>query len=534
MLATGALLLGATLAAHAQVLRGVVRDSASGQGIPGVVLVLLDEHGGVLGRNITSEDGRYAIALTAAMRQVRLLRIGFRPRDVPLPVAAGGSPELDVPMIAIPTLLSAMTVVDAATCPFREDRAAAFGLWEQAKAALLATVVTREADPARIVRLHYSRRLDDADQIVSQTVRIDSASTGRPWIAPRPAATLVEDGFVVDSARGRWYSGPDADVMSDDAFARGYCFSLARADSARPRAIGVAFARARHRRGHIDIDGTLWIDTVSRTLTNIEFRYVGMDNGAERLRPGGRIDFLTHNGAPMVARWSLRFVATKPVDDGKADRRLEAREAGGEVAHARWRDGRAWQASLGTLRGHIPGAGAAGTVVRLLETDYRAVADSAGDFEISNLLPGPYGVGAISGRLAALGVVMNTFDGFTAARDSVVRLTPTVPPASQYVAGKCESDSPRYGVMIARIVMPGGEAAEDARVEVRAMAGGTAQRIVEGKADANGLFIVCRAPRDTPLEIVAEHDGAASSVVTQELTTEIAAARIQLREPRRP
>src|SRR5262249_51578192 len=159
-----------------------------------------------------------------------------------------------------------------------------------------------------------------------------------------------------------------------------------------------------------------------------------------------------------------------------------------------------------------------------------ATADSTGDFEISNLLPGPYVVGAISGRLADLGVVMKTVDRFTAARDSVVELSPSVPSASQYIARKCDADSPQFGVIVARVLTPGGEAAEAARVEVVAVSGGSLQRVVAGKADANGLFFVCRVPRDTPLQIVAEHDGASLSVVLHELTTDIAAARLQLRE----
>jgi len=530
------LALSAARGLSAQMLRGVVRDSATQQGIPGVVLVLLDATGRALGRNITNEEGRYSIALATAMRRMQLLRIGFRPREVAIPATTTGIAELDVAMSAIPTLLSAVNVVDAPTCPRRDDRATAFALWEQARAALLATVVTREANPAEVVRLHFDRRLDDSDHVVSQVVRIDSASTDRPWVAPRPAATFVEDGFAVDSAHARWYSGPDADVMIDDAFARGYCFSIAGADSSRPHAIGLAFARANRKRGHIDIEGTVWIDSVTRSLTDIVFHYVGLDGRAERYHPGGRIEFhLTQNGAAMIDRWYLRFPAARPDRSrNTAAWTLEARESGGEVAHARWRNGREWQGSLGTLRGHIPGDGGAGTVIHLLGTDYRTTADSAGNFEIPNLLPGPYSIGALNGRLADLGIVMKTPDGFTAVRDSVVDVTPGVPSAAHYIAGRCAADSPRYAVIVARILMPDGEAADDAHVEVRAIRDGATQRVAEGKADSNGLFFACRAPRDTPLEIVAERDGAALSVVLRELTTDIVAAKLELKTVRRP
>lgn len=533
VLALAMLALCAARGVDAQVLRGVVRDSASRQAIPGVVLVLLDDNGHALGRNITNEDGRFAVALTAVMRRVQLLRIGYRPRFVAIPATT--TEELDVEMSSIPTLLSAVNVVDEATCPPRDDRAVAFALWEQAKAALLATVVIREANPAEVVRLHYERRLDDNDRVIAQTVRIDSASTERPWVAPRSAAAFVEDGFAVDSARSRWFSGPDADVMIDDAFARGYCFNIADADSTRPHAIGLGFIRANRKRGHVDIEGTVWIDSVSRSLTDIVFHYVGLDSRSERLRPGGRVEFRAmQNGTAMIDRWWLRVPMSKLGVQIRGFSPFEARESGGEVARARWRNGREWQAALGMVRGHVPDDAGAGTVIRLLDTDYLATADSGGDFEISNLLPGPYSIGAINGRLAGLGIVMKTLDGFTAVRDSVVRVDPGIPSAAQYIAGKCDPDSSRHAVVVARVLMPTGEAAEDARVEVRAISGGSVTRIAEGRTDVNGLFFVCRAPRDTPLQIAAEHDGAALSIVLQELTTDIAAARLELKPMRRP
>lgn len=517
----------------AQVLRGIVRDSASRQGIPGVVLVLFDENGHALGRNITNEEGRYAVALTAAMRRVQLLRIGFRPRTFDIPPSTDS--ELDVAMSSIPTLLSTVNVVDQASCEPREDRAAAFALWEQAKAALLASIVTREANPAEVVRLHYDRQLDNYEQVVGQTVRIDSTSTDKPWVAPRSAAALVADGFAADSARSRWYSGPDAEVMIDDAFASGYCFNITAPDSTRPHAVGLGFVRSNRKRGHIDIEGTVWIDSVSRSLTDIVFHYVGLDRQSERFHPGGRVEFrVMQNGAAMINRWWLRVPVNTLGVVIRGFSPLEVRESGGEVALVRWRDGREWQAALGTVRGHIPGEGASGTVIRLLDTDYHATADSAGNFEISNLLPGPYSIGAINSRLAGLGFVMKTLDGFTAVRDSVVRVDPVVPSPSQYVAGRCDADARRYGTVVARVFTPTGDVAEDAHVEVRVISGGSVQRIAEGRADANGLFFICRAPRDTPFEIAAERDGATRVILLQALTTDVAATRLDLKAPRKP
>src|SRR3954463_8885793 len=94
----GLALIGAlSTSAVAQQLSGVVRDSASARPIPGAVLLLKDSAGIVLGRNITNEQGRYTIALTSAIRRMRVQRIGFRPRELDVPSFAGtGTMNLDV------------------------------------------------------------------------------------------------------------------------------------------------------------------------------------------------------------------------------------------------------------------------------------------------------------------------------------------------------------------------------------------------------------------------------------------------------
>jgi carboxypeptidase family protein len=127
----------------AQQLSGTVRDSTSRQPIPGAVLMLLDGSGTVIGRNITNERGEYRVALSSGMRRVRVVRIGFRPAEVLIPVAAGGMTELNIGMRALPTLLEPVRVSAGAHCPRRSDEATTFALLEQVRAGLLAIVVAR-------------------------------------------------------------------------------------------------------------------------------------------------------------------------------------------------------------------------------------------------------------------------------------------------------------------------------------------------------------------------------------------------------
>src|SRR5204862_7123151 len=162
---------------------------------------------------------------------------------------------------------------------------------------------------------------------------------------------------------------------------------------------------------------------VARALRDIEHRYVGLDRRIDGMRPGGHISFREMpNGVVMIDRWFLRLIGgtvdTIRTPAYTSGRRLEmpiaqvrtkftAAENGGEVAHATWPDGTAWRASLGTLRVHAAlssGRPAAGTAVHLVETQYRAVADTNGDFEISDLIPGPYALAIRDPRRVALGL----------------------------------------------------------------------------------------------------------------------------------
>jgi hypothetical protein len=115
--ALGAIAIGR--AAHAQVLRGAVRDSVTQTPLPGVVLQLLDDQGRALTRTISNERGLYALTASPAARSLVALRIGFRPRTV---AYAAGATAMDLVMAPIPPLLEEVTVRASADCPARSDR----------------------------------------------------------------------------------------------------------------------------------------------------------------------------------------------------------------------------------------------------------------------------------------------------------------------------------------------------------------------------------------------------------------------------
>lgn len=534
-----ALVACSAIAAHAQELRGTVRDSASGGVIPGAVLLLRDASGATIGRNITNDLGAFRLADIAGVRSLQVLRIGFRPRVVAVTDAERAAHTIDITMLRVPQLLDVFEVNDQPACPRRADRPKAFALWEQARAALLATVVAREANPAYAEALEFQRTMDPkSDTIVSQTVRIQTGRTTRPFVAAKPARVFIDSGFATTESEARTFFGPDADVMLDEAFARAYCFQVERAPADRANEIGLAFAPAHHGDGHVDVEGTLWIDTVARALTHLDFRYVGVSSRERDLRAGGLVSFRTMpTGVPIIDRWYLRLIAFR--DPGGPWTRNPVQvavpeEGGGEVAHARWNSGLEWNDSLGTLRGTVtafdkPVSGAA---LILAGTDYRAKTDSLGRFEISDLLPGPYEVVVDDPMLVDLGLELTNGDRFRAARDSVVHLAVTMPTVDEMIRKRC-SDIRRPGpnnLIAGRVRNPDGSPAAHvsllmrlagpidtppsetvSSIDPRRALGQVAETILDAKTGADGRFYLCKVPVQSELLLIVQSPAGAAA-----------------------
>jgi hypothetical protein len=466
----------------AQQVRGTVIDSASRLAIPGAVVTTLDSAGRIGRRSVSDERGAYIVTAPVEVRRLRIVRLGFRPTEITLPDARADDMTVPVVMTRIPYQLQPVRVTAAANCPRRSDRALAMALLEPARAGLLATVVARSERPAQMKRLLIERRMVGTSDVIDRHhVQIESvASTIAAFRSARSATNFIEQGFASDSVDGATFFAPDAEVLLDDGFAAGYCFHIMDRSRAHPNQVGLGFKAADRRRGRIDVDGALWIDTVARALVDIEFRYVGLDRQLEPYEPGGRVEFREMaNGVVLIDRWYLRLAGVEPdtanggrrplapvgrsreVADGRASRLVVA-EVGGELARAAWRDGYTWVASLGRLGltvTNMSGVPLRGVTVLLDDTDYRATTDSAGHLDITDLAPGPYSPRVADARLEALGVSLRTSGSFTAARDSTRFLTIRTQTAEEYVLGRCQAGGQQVGgdaLMIGRVATSAG------------------------------------------------------------------------------
>jgi len=187
---------------------------------------------------------------------------------------------------------------------------------------------------------------------------------------------------------------------------------------------------------------------------------VGLGRRMEMYEPGGSIEFREMpNGAVLVDRWKLRLigvlsdtVAFKKTEVGPNSStvlvRQYAAESGGEMANARWRDGREWHAQLGQLRVQATDAAgkpAVGTWLMLDDSPYRARVDSNGLATFVDIVPGPYSLAVDDPALARIERTNPTNVHYTATRDSTHRAALRVPTAGDFIYQRCVADK-RYSL----------------------------------------------------------------------------------------
>ena len=505
----GVLVLAAVLAqapaAAAQVVSGTVRDSASQQPLPNTRVVVVDPSGRATAQTSTDQQGRFRLSpwtgrgARAASLRLRVVRMGFRPKEVPLVRAAAGTP-VEISVSSFPVVLEEFQVM-AATCPKRADRPAALNLLQQVRMALFATVLARSQSSGTMTRLLYERRVDPATgRILSQSVRRKVTSgTREQFSAARSAAAFDREGFVRDASGAHTYVGPDAETLIDDAFAQRYCVRMAGPDRDRAGVVGLGFEPVEREEGRIDIVGTVWIDTVSRVLQDLTFRYVGLDRETAALRPEGRLSFRElPNGVVVIDQWSLRLAGDRARSDGGTP------EIGGELARASWPGGSSWRAPLGTIRLHVVDNGgrpATAALVQLADTDYEMRMDASGTIVLDDLLPGPYTATVRDPRLVALGIPSNASLKFTAMRDSTKESLLQIETAEDVAGRRCSQDAPpsSRGWVLGRVVTPDGRPVRDARWSIRDQFG--AALVEDGKVDENGLFQWCQLPLNQRVSI---------------------------------
>jgi len=518
----------------AQQVRGVVRDSARAAPLPGAVVTILDSAGAPAARAISDADGRFAITTPPRAARVRVVRIGYRPRDL---VLRPRMDTLEIAMAKLPSMLAAVRVTDSELCPGASANTSALELWEQAKAGLLATVVARETEPARMRSLTYKRVMTATDErVTQQTTETTSGYSNRPFVSPAEASFFARLGFMQEDADGRLFSAPDADVLLDDAFAATHCFHIQTADTDHPDQIGLAFAPTRGRDTLVDVKGVIWIDRVSPQLRTLDFLYTGLEPAATRFGSGGHLEFRTiENGLAFVERWHLRLAtltangrSRDPTSRLPHDRRdrtdfrvADLRESGGIVLGAAWPGGVAWDDSLAGLTGRVVQLHSAVPIssafVSLAGTNTETLTSTDGSFELAPVVPGRYTLVVSDTTLAEYAAPRSTQLTTEVTRGRLTKIRVELPPLADVIQDICRGQRMPRGtsMIVGRVV---GAARSTGRVVARWQAtynngspvasendvgraiaiNGAEQRV---DLDDHGRFVVCGVTHGRPVHL---------------------------------
>ena len=531
-LALLALVIAPHRAMPQRVLHGTVLDSTHTAGLPGAVITIVDSSGATGARTISDASGKFAITVPARASTLHLIRIGYRPRNLPVPVA---NSSLELVMSRIPPILDAVRVSDRELCPGSDDRGPAFQYWEQARAGLLAEVVAREANPANATTITYERRERLGDGMVRRQVQsARSGRTSRPFLSPESAPTYARRGYMLEASGERLFSAPDADVLLDESFAATHCFHLQTADAAHTGQIGLAFTPVPDRPDSlVDVAGTIWLDRTNPTVRSFDFRYTNLEPAASRIPTGGHIEFrAVANGVSFVERWALRLAILgpgprpfRPSADrpGQRPSRMsrddlvaqEVQETGGQVLQASWLDGTMWRDSSTGIKGLVtqrddrPIAHALATIVGTSDT---VETDGRGEFVFHSIVPGKYMVEVIDTTLGTFAAPRTQSRAVEITRGKIADFRASLPPIADVISRMCKDDQPdRLTTMVAgRVELP--KSISPDRIAIQASWQSdfsgyygvgveikTANRTIT--VDDAGRFFVCKVAASRPLKL---------------------------------
>jgi hypothetical protein len=522
--------LAATTPAQAQRVRGMLKDSTTNEPVPGAVISTIDSAGALIARSTSDEAGRFDVYRVRRASTFRVVRIGYRPRDVAIPT--NGTDSIDVRMSPIPSLLGAVTASSKRICPGQTGEGSALDLWEQARSGLLAAVVSREMRPPHVRLRSFWRTFDPIRRrLLDDSVAIKDVRVDHSYVAARPAWAFAAEGYMRENFDGsREYFAPDDGVLLDPSFAETHCMHVVAGDAAHPSQVGIGFDPVPDgdRDTLVDITGVLWIDQAKPALRSFEFHYTNLESYGKD--SGGEIHFtLMPNGAAMIDRWIIHSAIIATDEDVgmngirrrplprpmRTNVRLLARQdVGGEIAFIDWDDGTKWNASLPRFTGVVidmTGARVAGARVWVRGTGDTAISAADGTFRLPYMFPGKYVVLASDSTLAMLGIARTLPQAVQLFAPGNWDVWLTYHPRSEILQYACPANSykPGTGVLLAKVNNANGTAVAGAHIDVETrqaiVAGDTVMRSRKssGEAGDDGRFVICGAALNQPLLVRA-------------------------------
>ncbi len=311
---TIALYCGVALAgrADAQAVRGQVLGFQDSTGVPGVIVQLLDARERTVAQSLSAERGRFLLrASSGGSYRLKALRIGYRPSvSPPFEIPATGFIEQSLVLTGGAVTLAATQVVAASRCGAQSDSGSlGFLAWEEARKALMASLLTRRAVPLDLDVVTIERQsLPTRDSVLSVREHESETQAVRPFTSV-DVQRLARFGYVARDSAEVTYFAPDEEVLLSEEFGTTHCIHAV-VTSADADSVVLAFSPTPERaaRAIVDIEGQVVLARSTRELRRLSFTYVGLPELEASLHPGGVIHFRRlPDGDWIVDDWSLRL-----------------------------------------------------------------------------------------------------------------------------------------------------------------------------------------------------------------------------------
>ncbi len=500
----------------AQNVRGVVREADSRTPVRGAFVTLRDPDGRTRVGVLTDAEGRYVMrAPSLGSYQLRAERIGYDSTATPtFELAFGQTETVDLALKVAPLRLSEVAIRGGSKCQTRPQSAAETArVWEEARKALTVAAWVGSDTTAHYRVRQFVRALNSGGKPTGEDTIVFGVLHGKAAFAALSADSLVEKGFVRPAGDAALFYGPDAYVLTANAFLSQHCFKLERKKD-RPGLIGLSFEPLRGR-GLTDIEGTLWLDEQSGALRFIEYGFTGLSGNFDRRVSGGRTDFeQLQNGAWIVRYWELRMpdvrtLRRRPVLVG-------GRSVGAEVLDTELPDGSTFvfvpsYPVRGIAYDSVSARPLENATVFLEGTPFKSASNERGEFTIERVPAGPYTLRVAHPRLDSIpGEPPNAQ---VVVKQSAVQRSLVTPSARTLLSKLCsKSDLSRaqkhsgvpmedLGVLQVHIVT--GDDANPVRgLEVLALYGAAASDSLAAanaprqRTDVNGTATLCGIPKN--------------------------------------
>jgi hypothetical protein len=456
----------------AQTIKGHLVDQVSEQPIAAGFVVLLNDSSQEVGRALTDGGGNFEISAPGPGRySLRSAVIGIRSTVTPFfELTTDQDIQIQFAIRALIVTLPTVIVEDERTCEGPPEAGmAAATLWEEARKALDAVAWTERQGMLRHELVVYERDLDPNTLEItgSRSWTLSDVYRGSPWLtitsdSAITADSLAASGYIRRSQDGGYaYTGPDANVLLSDMFARFHCFGIREGQDDRTGFVGLAFEPVLGR-SVPEVTGVLWLDQRTAALRFLDYQYVNNPVGIESEKIGGRVEFeRLPTGAWIVRRWWIRMPIVGTRQRGFSDFMSESylktiEEDGGWVSEVRTLDGELIErAGVATLTGSVLNLRRAAPLpnarIVLVGTGYETYTDQNGQFRFDDIPEGTYRISYGGEILDALGFVPPLVE-VTLALDQPQAVTMVIPSLQQLWSDLCPRSDPNQGGIVSGFV----------------------------------------------------------------------------------